>query len=59
MKDKPLSKPHKIHLTIFKNDIFVRILFIISAYNGVRNEGHSETTFRLFKKLVKALMEYV
>ena len=32
MKDKPLSKPLKTHLTtIFKNNMFVRILLIISG----------------------------
>ena len=32
MKDKTISKPHTIHLTtIFKNNIFVRILLIISG----------------------------
>ena len=31
MKDKPLSKPHKVHvIRILKNNMFVRILLIIS-----------------------------
>ena len=54
MKDKPLSKPHKIHLTtIFKNNIFVRILLIISGIQWMGSAMEDTQKLDNFHKLKK------